>query len=566
MTEPANQMLNDLMNLSIKNLSSIINMYINPGGASPGQAEALPGTAGRVARTEEYLSIFTTARYAPVILAVCKLLQALNRLERFQWTGFELKHLCDWLVAEDDPHAVYHYISGPCKLNCAFCYQKGNPPELARLRKKPVLKEVQTRLRYYDEEKEKSLFHTEFYNNDEVFTFPNALDFLEKIRRKSKKKIFVNTNGRALTEDAIKRLSALFPIVLDFNAASLNPGIRQKMMGDPAPAATLEALPLLKKYNIPFALTIVAWPGIPAGDIAETVLKAGLLEPLSINIRLPGYSRCHPRGGFDWESRWRELVLLGKKLQDQTDIPILFWPSSYGDNMLNGCELRPRASVIKHSPAYRLGIRNGMILKKINGLTVNYRAEAVSLLGFLKDTRQERIQITWEDNGVEKNGWLKLPAYETGYRYPYTFFDADHPWGLIIAMDIPPAALKNMYKQIKEAGAQTVLLFTSRLMEPRFGKMDAQLNLRPPGVKLHTVIPENGFFGGSIIMGDLLVVDDYVAAAKKWFKSHGEPDLVLIPETAFTDWGRDLVGRHYYEIQQRLGVPVTLLTCAPIIY
>jgi len=81
------------------------------------------------------------------------------------------------------------------------------------------------------------------------------------------------------------------------------------------------------------------------------------------------------------------------------------------------------------------------------------------------------------------------------------------------------------------------------------------------------VVPENRFFGGNIFMGDLLVVGDFIRCIEKHgAKEGGNPDLVVIPSSPFnlSQWGRDLTGRCYLDIERETGIPVALLPCDTI--
>jgi len=80
-------------------------------------------------------------------------------------------------------------------------------------------------------------------------------------------------------------------------------------------------------------------------------------------------------------------------------------------------------------------------------------------------------------------------------------------------------------------------------------------------------VPVNDYFGGNILMGDLLVVEDFIRHIKKHISTNrANPDVVIIPSSPFSlgDWGRDLTGRVYLDIERCVGIPVELLECEPI--
>ena len=115
-------------------------------------------------------------------------------------------------------------------------------------------------------------------------------------------------------------------------------------------------------------------------------------------------------------------------------------------------------------------------------------------------------------------------------------------------------------------GAKEVLLLTSCLMKPTMESLVSH-NGFSSGVKLHLRVPENRYFGGNIIMGDLLVVQDFIEAIQAFINEERiYPDLVVIPSSPFhlSGWGRDLTGRVYREIERLTDIPVALVACEPI--
>ena len=89
----------------------------------------------------------------------------------------------------------------------------------------------------------------------------------------------------------------------------------------------------------------------------------------------------------------------------------------------------------------------------------------------------------------------------------------------------------------------------------------------PDEIKLHLRVPPNRCLGGNIFMGDLLMVDDFIAAVKDFLEEgRVSPDLVVIPSSPFhiSGWERDLSGRVYKDIERVTGIPVGLIECDPI--
>ena len=73
-------------------------------------------------------------------------------------------------------------------------------------------------------------------------------------------------------------------------------------------------------------------------------------------------------------------------------------------------------------------------------------------------------------------------------------------------------------------------------------------------------VPKHRFWGGNIVIGDLLTVDDYIVHIQEHGRRQGRaPDLVLVPTTGFNAWGRDIRGEPYLKIKRVTGVPVELV-------
>ena len=69
------------------------------------------------------------------------------------------------------------------------------------------------------------------------------------------------------------------------------------------------------------------------------------------------------------------------------------------------------------------------------------------------------------------------------------------------------------------------------------------------------------FLGGDIICGDLVTVSDIVEHVRERLASQAAPDVLVVPSTMF-DYGLDLRGHSFYEIERRTGIP-TLLAAHP---
>jgi hypothetical protein len=79
---------------------------------------------------------------------------------------------------------------------------------------------------------------------------------------------------------------------------------------------------------------------------------------------------------------------------------------------------------------------------------------------------------------------------------------------------------------------------------------------------LYLWIPEQRFWGGNIIMGDLYTCSDIIQAVNDFKRQSGiMPELILIPNTFSPNYNTDLLGVSYAAIEQTTGIPVELLEC-----
>ncbi len=88
----------------------------------------------------------------------------------------------------------------------------------------------------------------------------------------------------------------------------------------------------------------------------------------------------------------------------------------------------------------------------------------------------------------------------------------------------------------------------------------------PAGAQLDLLVPENEFFGGerdaSRTSGSLRISHARLALTSR---HDGKPDLVILPSSFLSRWGRDLLGVPYTELERVLGIDVALVQCERII-
>ena len=85
-------------------------------------------------------------------------------------------------------------------------------------------------------------------------------------------------------------------------------------------------------------------------------------------------------------------------------------------------------------------------------------------------------------------------------------------------------------------------------------------------VNIEFIVMKNFFWGGNIILGDLMTVEDFIQGLiQRYDKIARKPDLVIIPSSFLVDWGRDYTGKYYKEIERKTGLKIVLLKCSPIL-
>jgi hypothetical protein len=143
-------------------------------------------------------------------------------------------------------------------------------------------------------------------------------------------------------------------------------------------------------------------------------------------------------------------------------------------------------------------------------------------------------------------------------------------FGIILPDDFDFAYLDKVRELIDVYKAKRPLVLTSRLIRPLFEQAMKETLFReslPSGVRLFTAVPRNIFFGGNVMLGDLMVVSDFIQGVKTFIQRNNiQPDLILIPSSPFNSWGLDLCCRSYLEIESELGIRVELIPCTRILY
>lgn len=146
----------------------------------------------------------------------------------------------------------------------------------------------------------------------------------------------------------------------------------------------------------------------------------------------------------------------------------------------------------------------------------------------------------------------------------------DHP-AMQSALNLP---LKTVVSQTLRGNLRnrcgpyrTVLWLVSQAAHRR---IDAALQLISLTENTHVLHPvPNSAFGGNVIIGGLLTVDDFIAAGRAALAAHPDTELILIPDAPFDAFGRDLLYQPVHMIAEALKKTVWVVkqdgACMPLL-
>ena len=514
--------------------------------------------------------------YEPRIPYIRQLMESIHSIVDFEYQGepvridgFRLKRPDQWLKPGGGAADILAQAATRCNLKCRFCYNLGSPLVFKETSRKAEAeyREILARIAYYVPGSKLGLF-PDAGSPCEMLTHPYIPEILTALRRKTDEVVRIPTNGSLLTPEMIRALSQYQPLFVDVSLNTSSPSRRRWLMRDLEPEVAINALAELESAHIPYSVVIVPWP-FPSleemvEDLARTIAFSARFNPAYIQISLPGYSRWFSNETlFDREEVWNHLKTEIQHLRTVTGCPLIIRPGLYEEYLDPEAIDTPRLiGVIKNSPAARAGLVLGDRLLGINGLRIKNRTQARSLLGTVQNSSLEKVSLNVERSGE----LLDLDMDLNHFEYPFDPRTVPYAGCVFPSAGIPLNWMEQLRTMMATEKAREVLILTSTLVRPMLGKRIRE-SLFPADVHLHLRVPANQYLGGNIFMGDLLTVEDFIAAVKN-FLDEGIvlPDLVVIPSSPFhlSGWGRDLTGRVYKDIERITGIPVGLIECDPI--
>jgi uncharacterized Fe-S cluster-containing radical SAM superfamily protein len=470
--------------------------------------------------------------------------------------GFRLKNINRWLTPGGGALDILAHAASACNLSCRFCYNKNSPQTLRPGPRDPEVEhqEIRKRIRHYVPSAKLNIFPN-MGSPAEALAHPHILDIMTELRKKTDELFRLSTNGSTLTLEMIKTLSKLKPIYLDISINSSSSSRREWLMGDPESHIALTSLQYLKAEGIPYTVVVVPWPfpsrDVMLKDLKETVEFARAFDPALIQVNLPGYAAQtnSQKELFPHEEVWNELKTKAQELRNGTDCPLVIRPGLFEEykepNEVNAPVL---IGVIKNSPTQLAGLLPGDRIIKVNGLPVKNKPQARSLLSILHESEMKQASLSIQRDGTSSDLELNLSQFD----YPYTRESATHLGVVFASSGIPQGWLERLKQVIITRGGNEVLLLSSSLVRPTLARLMSKRGIAH-GVTVHIRVPRNGYFGGNVYMGDLMVVEDFIEAVEAFIKEGGGECILTSNATRKCQWHWLNVSRYLIELIRSPG-------------
>jgi NifB/MoaA-like Fe-S oxidoreductase len=415
-----------------------------------------------------------------------------------------------------------------CSTSCVFCSHLQNPGDVEAYYVDELDKnQIETLIEFLDGRRKIVIGESATrICEGEPFLREDLIDILYSVRQKHGNTLVqITTSGIHLNEAVLSELKGLGNIELNISLNSCSMQGREKLYRGKAHMSAVEAVKLLEGYDIAFSGSIVAMPHLLGWeDIRESILFLNEYNASTIRVFMPGFTRF-TKGILPPEDIGSRLSRFVSEIRGSIDVPLIMEPSGVEDldAVIEG--------VIKVSAAWSAGLSKGDRIMEVNGEKTASRVDAYYKI--LK-SRNPRLQVLRDGKTleVEINKQAKAAS------------------GLVFNYDIHPDEINAIEKGILRNSGSRCLLLTSELAYPILTACIEQ------SASVRIEAARNGYFGGNIACAGLLTIRDVEAHLSSM---EAQTDVVLLPSIMFDSSGRDLLGRHFKEIEEGLGIKAEVI-------
>lgn len=452
------------------------------------------------------------------------------------YTNLLIHNFIDSLIYWGAGHGNILPLTSLCNVRCVFCSNAQNPPGVEVFNIQPrSLEQVQQTLELMDRDRPIIIGESVTrINEGEPLSHPKIKQILPMVRTVfPSTRLQITTNGSLLDEQTVNFLKSLAPLTIYLSLNSADTAVRNTLMGDSRADKAIKGAELLGRKGLDWHGSVVAMPHITDwDDLRHTIHYLDQCGARTIRVFLPGFTKLAPvKFQFPLDLP-EQLYLFIQELKTKYKTPITLEPP-----MLDN--LRPEvAGVLLGSPAYQAGVRQGDVIYDVNGKAPFSRVDAFHLAAKEADPK---LTLHRPDGRVIK----VLLKKRAGSRS-----------GLVMDYDIDPAVVRQIKQTVLRHGAGRVLLLTSFLAEKIIRAALENWDAKPA---VHISPVDNKFFGGSIKTAGLLVLEDIQNTLHNYLLDYPRPDLIILPQVAFDNRGRDLTGRSWLEMEQKYNIPVDIL-------
>lgn len=438
--------------------------------------------------------------------------------------------------------AAYHNVlpvTSACNTRCLFCSHSLPYPHLDVHRLSPVDADLVEEAVLFLSPERKVIIGESATRliEGEPFTHPRFFAVLAAVRRRlPDTPIQVTTNGTLLDAAAVSRLASFAPIRVSLSLNCSRADLRRAVMRDADPDTALTAPERLSRHGLPFEVSVVAIPGVvDVGEISETVEFAAARGASRAKVYVAGCSEplLRRNGWRRLREKWTELVERLERWRLECSLPVTLQPPRLRNLEAEVCGVFPG------SPAAAAGIQAGDILARIDGKTVESRSHANELLG------TGDVGVVTVRRGSETLILNLGAGVGTGGS------------GVVLDEDLDRMRLRRLQQAVNSAPEAPALVLTSQLAEPL---LRAAVNRVAGACGATVAAAESRLFGGTIACAGLLTNACFIACAQRLLHhARARHGRVVLPAEAFDRRGCDLTGRSYLQIQETLGLPVSVI-------